>query len=153
MDRGKHLTAKTFTTTNAPQAPLPDMMGSYLYYFDIFIQRNNFTGRERSFLVDVKSLMKVAHRPGEPGSPLLSAVLALGSMQMHNLSVDAKRHVSLRFALESYAQSISGLRDAVSSISGHMDVPTRAGILWTTFFLGLFEVSLTRGFIHPCTHD
>ncbi|SPO01485.1 uncharacterized protein DNG_04158 [Cephalotrichum gorgonifer] len=50
----------------------------------------------------------------------------------------SSRQGSLRFALESYAHSITSLRTAMSA-EQDVAVP-RANVLWTTFFLGLFEL-------------
>ncbi|OLN86677.1 hypothetical protein CCHL11_03852 [Colletotrichum chlorophyti] len=138
LSKGKHFTAHTFaaTTVARPESPLADMTACYIYHFDMFIKRNSFAGGEPSFLTDVQSLSKVASASEKlKSSHLFSAMLALGAMQTHVLGISDNRK-NLQFALSSYAQSIGSLRRAVSDTS-----PTsRARVLWSTFFLGLFEL-------------
>lgn len=62
-------------------------------------------------------------------------MLALGAMQANILGA-LGCHNSLRFALEHYLQSITSLRGAVLDST----LTRKDSILWSTFFLGLFEV-------------
>lgn len=139
LDKGRHLTPSTFDSspsrTPSPEALFQDMTITYLQYFDVFIHRNNFTGRDVSFLTGVQGLIKAGRGHLEPDSYLLNAMLALGAMQAHSLGA-LQPLACLRFALEAYMRSIAQLRSAVAASSSE----TRTGILWSTFFLGLYEV-------------
>ncbi|CCF47799.1 hypothetical protein CH063_04285 [Colletotrichum higginsianum] len=139
LDRGKIHTVKDFRATkpSRPHAPLPDKMSCYLFHFDMFMRRNSFTGREPGFLSDVQSLVKgsAGGRQIVPCQYLLNAMLALGAMQAVPHSAPGSQ-TSLRFAMESYLQSLADLRLAVSAFSSTQ----RDSILWTTFLLGLFEL-------------
>ncbi|OHW91978.1 C6 finger domain-containing protein [Colletotrichum incanum] len=138
LDRGKIHTAKDFRTPKAshPPAPLSDATTNYLFCFDLFVRRNSFTGREPFFLSDVQNLVK---RSGgmqqNPRHYLLNAMLALGAMQTKPLGT-LETQKRLRFAMEFYSQSLAELREAVSNFSSSQ----RDSILWTTLFLGLFEL-------------
>ncbi|KAI8276729.1 hypothetical protein K4K60_007497 [Colletotrichum sp. SAR11_57] len=119
-----------------PQKPIPDVTTGYLFYFDMFVRANNFTGREPSFISDVQRLTKSsADLVPHASRSLFDAMLALGAMQAHSLGAMAHNN-NLGFALRSYQQSLFELRNAVSNFS-----PTRRdSIAWSTFFLGLFEL-------------
>ncbi|KAH6666541.1 hypothetical protein F5X68DRAFT_177034 [Plectosphaerella plurivora] len=143
LHTGRHLTPATYGLPSH-KSPLPRMPSptepteTYLRCFDTFIQRNSFTGGDPSFLADVQSLAKTSS-PSSPSSPsssthLMNAMLALGAMQAHALDPDRPR-AALHFALDAYARSISDLRTAVAEAPA-----PHAGILWSTFFLGLFEL-------------
>ncbi|KAK2729524.1 C6 finger domain-containing protein [Colletotrichum kahawae] len=138
LERGKIHTPKDFRPPVAmhPQKPIPDITTGYLFYFDMFVRRNSFTGKEPSFISDVQRLMKsssdlVSH----PSRSLLDAMLALGAMQAHSLGAMI-HHNNLGFALRSYQQSLHELRNAVLNFSPAQ----RESIAWSTFFLGLFEL-------------
>jgi hypothetical protein len=109
---------------------------TYLRCFDTFIQRNSFTGSGPSFLTDVQSLAKTSGpSSSSSGAHLMNAMLALGAMQAHALDPSPERpRAALHFALDAYARSISDLRAAVAEAPA-----PHAAILWSTFFLGLFE--------------
>ncbi|KAF5507910.1 hypothetical protein CGCA056_v013507 [Colletotrichum aenigma] len=119
-----------------PQKPIPDVTTSYLFYFDMFVRANSFTGREPSFIIDIQRLTKSsANVVPHASRSLFDAMLALGAMQAHSLGAMAHNN-NLGFALRSYQQSLFELRSAVSNFS-----PTRRdSIAWSTFFLGLFEL-------------
>ncbi|KAF4832082.1 hypotheticall protein [Colletotrichum tropicale] len=119
-----------------PQKPIPDVTTGYLFYFDMFVRANSFTGREPSFISDVQRLTKSsADLVPHASRSLFDAMLALGAMQAHSLGAMADNN-NLGFALRSYQQSLFELHDAVSNFS-----PTRRdSIAWSTFFLGLFEL-------------
>ncbi|KAL0934811.1 C6 finger domain-containing protein [Colletotrichum truncatum] len=138
LERGKMHTPKDFRPPAAtrPQKPIPDATTSYLFYFDMFVRTNSFTGREPSFIFDVQHLIKSSNDlVPHPSRSLFDAMLALGAMQAHSLGAMTHRN-NLGFALRSYQQSIHELRNAVSNFS-----PTqRDSIAWSTFFLGLFEL-------------
>ncbi|KAK7449136.1 hypothetical protein Landi51_06215 [Colletotrichum acutatum] len=137
LAKGKLFTAKSFATPviQRPVPPLSDKTITYLFYFDIFIRKNSFTGRGPQFLTDVQQLVKTCGQAGRaPHNHLLDAMLALGAMQANILGA-LGCHNSLRFALEHYLQSITSLRGAVLDST----LTRKDSILWSTFFLGLFE--------------
>lgn len=142
VDRGKHSTTGTHGVVGP--SPVPDAgvakplnADPTLFYFsnyDLFLEKNKFTGLE-SPRKEVTDLMKC----GDPEGYLRDAMLCLGAMQALKLSEASMAKRIHRFALESYAKSISGLRHALSGMVD--DAQSRARILWTTLLLGLFEVS------------
>ncbi|EFQ30674.1 uncharacterized protein GLRG_05818, partial [Colletotrichum graminicola M1.001] len=138
LDKGKAHTIRDFIVPSVsyPRAPLPHATTQYLFYFDLFVRRNSFTGREPSFLVDIQNAVKSSDTIQRYPRPyLLNAMLALGAM--HAALIGALEHqTGLRFATESYIKSVAGLREAVMSFSSSQ----RDVILWTTLFLGLFEL-------------
>lgn len=110
--------------------------------FDTFISRNNFTGHKIVFLNDIKNFIKTSGQQGEPASHLLSAALALGAMEVRKtLTMSYETRYALRCALSYYTRSIKSLRETMASdFTGKLI--QRTNILWTTFFLGIFEVWL-----------
>ncbi|KAF6833826.1 C6 finger domain-containing protein [Colletotrichum plurivorum] len=137
LDRAKIHTPSTFRPLR-PQKPLPDVTAGYLFYFDLFIRTNSFTGREPVFISDVQRLTKTTSSnlvPHHPSRSLFNAMLALGAMQAHAQGA-MSQHNNLSFALRSYQKSLVELRSAVSNFSPAQ----RDSIAWTTFFLGLFEL-------------
>ncbi|KAK1989223.1 hypothetical protein LZ30DRAFT_696068 [Colletotrichum cereale] len=138
VDRGKAHTVRDFRTPSASylRAPLAQATTRYLFYFDLFVRRNSFTGSEPSFLSDVQSIVKSSgSMQRHPRPYLLNAMLALGAMHAA-LTGALEYQPGLRFATESYLQSIAELRETVSNFSSSQ----RDSILWTTLFLGLFEL-------------
>ncbi|KAK1700038.1 hypothetical protein BDP55DRAFT_214581 [Colletotrichum godetiae] len=138
LAKGKFFTAKSFTKpiTQRPVPPPSDNTATYLFYFDVFIRKNSFTGRGPSFLSDVQQLVKTSGQTMRaPFNHLLDAMLALGAMQANMLGA-LNCENSLRFALEHYLRSITSLRRAVMDHA----LTRKDSILWSTFFLGLFEL-------------
>lgn len=82
---------------------------------------------------------QLVHQSGS-GDYLANAILCLGAMAAINQQ--AKKPTSIenchQFAMESYSNSISGLRHALNTQSVNQNTTT---VLWTTLLLGLFEVS------------
>ncbi|KAH8892645.1 hypothetical protein GQ53DRAFT_719080 [Thozetella sp. PMI_491] len=149
LDEGNHTTANDFAkklnltvlklTRNQARVPRQfpgrhDITVQHLYYFDIFVKRNNFTGIESTFSDDVKSLLA-----SKSGSCLRNAILAVGAMQASKLDITgaAARRAHSFSGLEAYSKSITELRDGINQSTSM--VP-RIIVLWTTFFLGLFEL-------------
>lgn len=110
----------------------------YFSYYDIFLEKNNFTGLEPP-REHVKELMKGGG--SETSSYLLDAMLSLGAMQAMKLCAASKSKKVHRFALESYTRAITGLRHTLALFNKTDDAQTRARILWATLLLGLFEVT------------
>ncbi|KAK1970976.1 hypothetical protein LY78DRAFT_626758 [Colletotrichum sublineola] len=119
-----------------PGAPLSHETTRYLFYFDLFMRRNSFTGREPSFLSDVQNVVQCSgSMQKNPCLYLFNAMLALGAMHA-TLTGALEPQTGWRFAAESYMRSVAELREAVSNFSSSQ----RDTILWTTLFLGLFEL-------------
>ncbi|KAM0326335.1 hypothetical protein ACHAQA_006935 [Verticillium albo-atrum] len=93
-----------------------------------FVDRNSFTGRPPAYLPDLPPLLNST-------SPLLPALHALAFLQLRRP----------RPALEAYGTAITALRTTLSAPAhgaGSLSpsAPPRTTVLWTTFFLGLFEL-------------
>lgn len=119
-----------------PRCQLTDEKLHHLYFFDVFVLRNNFTGKGPSFGDDVKQLAGL-----HSGTHLMNAMLSLGALQAVKLnqSSGASQRINISTALQYYALSISGLRDALAA-TAHLQAESRHTVLWTTLLLGLFEV-------------
>ncbi|KAH7242158.1 hypothetical protein BKA59DRAFT_440991 [Fusarium tricinctum] len=119
-------------------------------YFDTFLQRNNFNPRTDAF-TDVVGLMK----DQGPETFLHDAVLSLGAMQavkLHSFE-GVTPSESYRLAVYHYSRSVLGLRHALDKFDQLPGV--RHQILWTTHFLGLFELmndSTGQGWIQHLVH-
>ncbi|KAL7796775.1 fungal-specific transcription factor domain-containing protein [Trichoderma ceciliae] len=152
VERGKQKTLATFKSpdrTRRKQSPstsessivsspsrLTDNNLLFLYYFDVFAGRNNFTGKQRSFVDDVKQLSGL-----HSSSYLMDAMLSIGAIQAVKLKASSvpPRSECLATALEYYSKSIIGLRDSINS-PRKGDDGLQNTVLWTTLFLGLFEL-------------
>lgn len=123
---------QTQSSAPTPQVLVPSLstLSRYLYYFDIFVQRNNFVASTASYDLDVKSLLGT-----EPGCYLVHAVTALGALQSSRLSL-ATSHDDSRTAIKAYSSSVVALREAMAQLTA----PSRLHVLWTTLLLGVFEV-------------
>lgn len=152
VERGEQKTSATFTSyakTRKKQSPsssgsslvsspsrLADNALSFLYYFDIFAKRNNFTGKQHLFADEVKQLSGLHSHPY-----LMDAMLSIGAIQAVKLNASdvPPRTECLTTALEHYSKSILGLRDAINN-PRKRDDSRQNTVLWTTLLLGLFEV-------------
>lgn len=152
VERGEQKTPATFKSyirTREKQSPsstgssivsspsaLTDNALSFLYYFDVFAKRNNFTGKEHLFSDEMKRLSGF-----HSSSYLMDAMLSIGAIQAIKLKApDApSRNECLTTALEHYSKSIIGLRDSINS-PRKRDDSRQNTVLWTTLLLGLFEV-------------
>ncbi|KAK0385723.1 hypothetical protein NLU13_6900 [Sarocladium strictum] len=123
---------QTQSSAPTPQVLVPSLstLSRYLYYFDIFVQRNNFVASTASYDLDVKSLLGT-----EPGCYLVHAVTALGALQSSRLSL-ATSHDDSRTAIKAYSSSVVALREAMAQLTA----PSRLHVLWTTLLLGVFEL-------------
>lgn len=109
----------------------------YFSYYHAFLQNNKFSGLE-TLQEDARYLMK----HGDPDTFLREAMLSLGALQASKLcGVRKSKRSHYQSALESYTRAIAGLRHAISRSGRNNDSYLRAGILWATLLLGLFEVS------------
>lgn len=152
VERGEQKTPATFkphVRTRRKQSPsssgssivsspsrLTDNALSFLYYFDVFAKRNNFSGKAHIFSDELKGLSGL-----HSGSYLMDAMLSIGAIQAVKLNAsDApSRNECLTTALGHYSKSIMGLRDSINSPHKRDDSQQNT-ILWTTLLLGLFEV-------------
>lgn len=126
-----------------PLSRLTDDKLSFLYYFDVFARRNNFTGKKNSLVGQVKQLSGL-----HSCSYLMDAMLSLGAIQAVKLDAPDTPHQTecLATALECYSNSIIGLRDTINGMITKMgDDGRHDTVLWTTLFLGLFEVTRHYG--------
>ena len=106
-------------------SPLSDTTTSYLSAFDAFLKRNSFTGSQSHFDNDIKRYVK----DGPASGYLLNSMLAVGAAYANG----SNRLIALRY----YSKSVISLREQMS-----MDETiSQNSVLWTTMFLGLFEVS------------
>lgn len=116
-------------------APSSDPTPRHLYFFRTFLQHNHLlAGRGGSCEDDVQALV-----PTDLSRFLLNAVTALGALQSSRVNPPTHRQ-DHSFAIQAYSASLAGLRVAMSSC----DLPSRLHVLWTTLFLGLFEVRRYR---------
>ncbi|KAI6269341.1 hypothetical protein MCOR28_007782 [Pyricularia oryzae] len=156
VDRGKHSTIGTYRGVG--QSLVPDTLVAkplgadqttfYLSCFDAFLQKNKFTG-----LVSPREDIAELVKRGDPESHLRDAVLCLGAMQALTLPAASRSKEIRQFALQSYAKSISRLRDALANTVD--DAESRVGILWSTLLLGLFELmndSTGNGWLQHLIH-
>ncbi|KAL7944915.1 fungal-specific transcription factor domain-containing protein [Trichoderma barbatum] len=152
VDRGKQKTPATFEATTRERrkqtpstSPGPSVASlsrlfdnklSFLCYFDVFAARNNFTGKERLLVDEVKQLSGL-----HSSSYLMDAMLSLGAIQAVKLDASdvPPRKECLATALEYYSKSITGLRDTINCAKKGDD-RLHDTVLWTTLFLGLFEL-------------
>jgi hypothetical protein len=98
-------------------------------FFIVFIARNDFSGGD----LDIDAIVSCF----QPSS-LYHAALAIGALDLRNISPSlSNRRVATARALASYQISITSFSSEIQSSNiGQSDEA-----LWTTFFLGLFEVS------------
>ncbi|KAG5930898.1 hypothetical protein E4U59_000745, partial [Claviceps monticola] len=131
----------------APSAPRHsiDETSRYLSFFDLFANRNSFTGRGRSTGDELKQLAELHSRKG---NHVLQAMLAVGGMFVgrRNLTDTKARQETYLVALQHYSYSIAGLQEAIDGLATRSKTENRRKvqdarvcILWTTFLLGLLE--------------
>lgn len=153
VERGKQKTATDWSQSTSRRRSylarpecLTDQTCNYMSFFDAFTRANNFTGRVRTAGDEVKQLADLHSRKG---SHLFNAILAVGAMyagKLNHQRASSKRE-ALSIAFQHYSYSIQGLREAIDgmNLGTSPRLPRhenqRVCILWTTFFLGVFEVS------------
>ncbi|KAB5582959.1 C6 finger domain protein [Coniochaeta sp. 2T2.1] len=101
-----------------------------MYYFDVFVKRNTFVASTATYNTDIKKLLGT-----ESGSYLTHAVTALGALQSSKLNPSTRNEDSCA-ALQAYSSSLIALQETMT----HSNSPSRLHVLWTTLFLGLFEL-------------
>lgn len=111
----------------------------YFYYFDVFAHRNSFSGKNRLFTEDVKRMGELQRLPY-----FLDSIRALGAIQAHKLALPSQSRQAgdayTSYAL--YSQAVIGLRKSLDRQKHGMSDSDRTALLWTTLFLGMFEVGL-----------
>lgn len=136
--------------------PSADPAAYYLHHFYTFVRRNDFTGKAAAVHEDLQQLSRVG-----AATYLRDAMLAIGAMHAANMNMQdgpaaivdvvpdgADRITNLtangrrRAALEYYASAVSGLSRTLAAAS--CDLPPgadmRDAVLWTTLFLGFYEL-------------
>ncbi|PWI65616.1 hypothetical protein PCL_06821 [Purpureocillium lilacinum] len=127
----------------SPAVPLADERLRLVGAFDLFARRNSFTGKTATCGDEVRALAGL--HAGESGH-LWEAMMALGAVYEARLGGEAAlRKSRMVTALGHYARAISGLRTAIDKgmsgrRRGKSPAPEQTSILWTTLFLGLFEL-------------
>lgn len=116
----------------------------YFYYFDVFAQRNSFSGKSRPFTSDIKEMGELQTLPY-----FLDSIRALGAMQASRLAPSCRSRPAAEtytsYAL--YSQAVIGLRKSLDRQQDSMSNSNRTALLWTTLFLGMFEVRASRSTI------
>ncbi len=134
----------------------------YLHHFYAFVRRNDFTGKAAGAAVhdDLQHLAGLG-----AASYLRDAMMAVGALHAANMNVaDVPSSLSAgsamaaaatascadprrRAGLEYYATAVSGLSHALAASSASLtssmdtrDPDTRDAVLWTTLFLGFYEL-------------
>ncbi|KAB5566309.1 fungal-specific transcription factor domain-containing protein [Coniochaeta sp. 2T2.1] len=139
LDQARVRTSTNFQVTrgvlttkhSSPSPPLRcPILYRQLYYFDVFVQRNTFVASTASYDTDIKKLLGT-----ESGSYLTHAVTALGALQSSKLNSSTRKEDSYT-ALQAYSSSVIALQETMT----HSNSPSRLHVLWTTLFLGLFEL-------------
>ncbi|KAK8096878.1 hypothetical protein PG999_012822 [Apiospora kogelbergensis] len=105
----------------------------YFYYFETFVQRNVFIPKMASYSHDIQKLS------GSVSAQFLRhAVIALGALQASRLGAENRRACKKHefAALEAYSASLVELRETMTNSPS----PPRLLVLWTTLFLGIFEL-------------
>lgn len=151
MEGGRHRTPDSFAgqssavrrRSNKVLSPAP-LAGPgvedecYMYYFQIFSQRNNFTGKKGQFFAD-----EVKHLAGAHASPFfLDSLRALGALQAAKLlpSEDKSGNKHVYSSVVFYAKAVASLRESLEVNADKMSEAMRTALLWTTLFLGMYEV-------------
>lgn len=137
----KHVTDKTKSAQNclsSPQRSLHvDQVERYFYFFQVFVQSNIFNPHDPLSDIDIKRLFGYQSANFFRGAILAVGALEASKDRLHSSSRGAQNREDAHFAIASYSTSIIELRK-------HMDTHqslSQIQVLWTTLFLGLFEVS------------
>lgn len=158
LGSGGHASTLTFAVTTkhskgtarlkTPLRPSPAMDDErFFYYFDVFAQRNNFNGKKHLFTKDVKQMSELQTSPY-----LLNSIRALGAFQASKLQASEQRGKYTGDAYSGYvfySQAVAGLRQSLDGHQKTFSQSNRTALLWTTLFLGMFEVRTRL----PETHE
>lgn len=138
QEKGKHKQSLIIAFSDIPTTletnPVTLLIGRF---YTSFLGMNSFTGRPGSASDTLQIFLH--------SSPALSNVaMAIGSMFSEGTQDSCD--------IASQAQPIQFYRKAVSSLQKDLQdqhLSVNYSVLWSTFFLGLFEVSRYRGFSFP----
>lgn len=124
--------------------PLLDPRLRSLHFFNIFSLRNNFTGNGLALGGEVQRLAGL-----HSSEHLLDAMSSLGCLQMVQLNQPATtcQLSGTSVALKYYSKSICKLRVELAAPT-QLRADSRHAVLWTTLFLGLFEVGHVPAQLH-----
>ena len=137
---GKHSTVNTVAFKRTIPAPVagPGVDDTcYFYCFEVFSRRNNITGKKEHFADDVK------HLSGSHAAQFfLDSLRALGALQAAKLlpREDARRRNHVYSSVVFYAKAVASLRESLEMSQDTMSDSKRTTLLWTTLFLGMYEV-------------
>ncbi|CAK7207438.1 hypothetical protein SEUCBS139899_010248 [Sporothrix eucalyptigena] len=147
------------SSSSSPTSPITTLWISstdstsayYLHHFYAFVRRNDFTGKAAAVQDDLQHLGQLG-----PATYLRDAMLAIGAMHAANSNPAAMtptpmsltttttppRSSGHRAALEYYSAAVSGLSRTLAAASCNMppDADMRDAVLWTTLFLGFYEL-------------
>ncbi|XEU97497.1 hypothetical protein FSHL1_002783 [Fusarium sambucinum] len=110
--------------------PKPDI--TYLDYFDLFMQRCQFTKGSTSLVSDLLPLIHSCAPLGQ----ITMAIGALEASRRPTVKIGSERPAPLNVAFGSYGRSIQTLQARLQS----QDALSCQGVLWCTLLLGLFEL-------------
>lgn len=122
----------------------------FFYYFDVFAQRNNFNGKKHMFTKDVKQMSELQTSPY-----FLNSIRALGAFQASKLQASEQRGKYTGDAYSGYvfySQAVAGLRQSLDGQQKTFSQSNRTALLWTTLFLGMFEVRSSPNAAGPYLH-
>lgn len=150
-------TSSSLASTTTPPSPIATYWLTsddttadfYLHHFYAFIRRNDFNGKAATVQRDLQQLGRCG-----PATYLRDAMLAIGAMHAANTAASSsslfgegslpanKARGRRRAALEYYAAAVSGLSRtlAITSCNIPPDADLRDAVLWTTLFLGFYEL-------------
>jgi len=125
------LRAVTNTCTISQQISLPGTDQLLVNFFSTFLKINNFTGRDDLELGDISSSYQ--------SSPsLYSAIIAVSALDLGTRCPDTQpRTRSKVIAIKAYRDSLVALQVELKNNL----ILQKTASLWSTFFLGVFEVS------------
>ncbi|KAG8355340.1 hypothetical protein FVEN_g6776 [Fusarium venenatum] len=132
----KFVRCKTFQSSSQVAKPpmhitaRPDI--TYLDYFDLFMQRCQFTKGSTNLASDLLPLLQSC-------APLREVTIAIGALEASRratVHIGSDRPAPINVAFGSYGRSIQKLQDRLQS----SDALRCQGVLWCTLLLGLFEL-------------
>lgn len=105
-------------------------------FFTVFLDRNDFAGTHFDTEIFISSL--------QASQSLYHATLAIGSLDFRsNSSSRTEQKAITTKALQSYQTSISAFKSEIKN----SDLRKNDAALWTTFFLGIFEVGTPYSYL------
>lgn len=125
-----------FETAPVLVRPTSDTTLRHLHFFGSFVETNRFAAGVT--VADVGADLRSMLRSNVDGQYLLDAALAIGALwEQRQMEPSSGKH-SNASALKSYSRSVTSLRCHMESRASQVGSTT--DVMWTTLFLGLFEV-------------